>query len=218
MNIFPRMLRDRRFVAVLLVVAAVLAAAAATSGGVEVYVNGVRATGLKSGDMNHCSVKFDADGNVQILSPGYRVEVDKEGNPAQISGQSDFGAPAKRRAAGTLEHRYVLLYEPNPKVPFTFELYLNGKQFKEIGLTTSAFTIDATLALKAGENAIRVVATPSGAAPAGGTDVDVVKLRILSGDERGDGTFVAKTPAVWELVRSAVDREPIDRQQIIVLE
>jgi hypothetical protein len=209
---------SRHATAALLVVLGVLAAASAATGGVDVYVNGVRATGLKNADMVHCTVKFDADGNLQILSPGYRVDVDKDGRPVKLLGQSDFGAPPKRARSSALEHRYVLLYEPNPKVPFTFELFINGKKFKSIGLTTASFTVDATTALKAGENAIRVIATPAGAPPPGGSDADVVKLRILRGDEREDGTFVAKMPPVWELVRSAVDREPVDRQQLIEID
>lgn len=211
----PRLRALATTVAVLLALGALAAGAVA---GPEVYVNGVRATGLKNADMVHCSVKFDADGNLHILSPGYKVDVDAEGKPLRISGQSDFGEPAKRRRSGALEHRYVLLYEPSPRVPFTFELYVNGKKFKTIGLDTGAFTVDLTVALKAGENALRVIAKPAGAPPPGGTDADVVKLRILRGDERADGTFVAKMPPVWEFVRSAIDREPVDRQQIVEID
>ncbi len=211
----PRALRRRRALLLAAVVAAG-AIAAGTTGGPEIYVNGVRATGLRGADMAHCSVKFDADGNVHVLSPGYKVEVDAEGKPVRLSGQSDFGEPARaRRAAGALSHHYVLLYEPNPRVPFTFELFVNGKPFKTIGLDTSSFTVDLTAALKAGENALRIVAKPAGAPPPGGSDGDVVKLRILRGDERPDGTFVAKMPPVWEFVRSAVDRDPVDRQSVI---
>jgi hypothetical protein len=169
--------------------------------------------------MVHCSVRFDADGNVHVVSPGYKVEVDGEGQPVKLSGSSDLGpAGAQRRAASRLQHRYVLLYEPSPRVPFTFEIFVNGKKFKSIALDTGAFTVDLTASLRPGENALRVVATPAGAAPPGGSDADVARLRVLRGDERDDGTFVAKMPPVWQFVRSAVDREPVDRQQLVEID
>ncbi len=184
----------------------------------EVYVNGVRATGLKSGEMVHSTVKFDASGNIHILSPGYKVIVDAEGKPLRIEGHSDLAGAAGSRRAGQLSKRYVLAYEPNAKVPFTFDIQINGQPFKAIDLSTSPFTVDLTARFKAGDNAIRVIGKPAGNSPALGGESDVVKLRIFRGDERADGTFVAQLPAVWELVRSAVDRDPIDRSGVIEAE
>ncbi len=184
----------------------------------ELYINGVRSTGLKAGEMVHCTVKFDSAGNIHILSPGYKVVVDAEGRPLRIEGHSDLAGAAGTRRAGQLSKRYVLAYEPNAKVPFTFDIQINGQPFKAIDLGTSSFTVDLMARLKAGDNAIRVIGKPAGNSPPLGGESDVVKLRIFRGDERADGTFVAQLPAIWELVRSAVDRDPIDRAGVIEAE
>ena len=183
---------------------------------IDVYVNGVKATGLKGADLTNCSVKFDALGNLHVISPGYRVITDKAGKPIRITGSSDFGN-VKAKAAKP-KARYVLLYRPNPKVPYTFTIYVNNKKFRVIQLNTGAFTVDLTNSLHRGANAIRVEGKPVGAAPATGSESDVTKLVILSGTERPDGTFVAKHPPVWELVRAAVDRKAINRTSTLMVQ
>jgi hypothetical protein len=122
------------------------------------------------------------------------------------------GAPA-----GTLKERYVLVYQPNPKVNFAFELYVNNKLFKKIGLDQGAFTVELTQDLHVGGNAVRVIAKP-GDAPPGGTETDIATLLILKGTENAEGTFVAKKPAVWEMVRAAIDRSPVDRSYAVTAE
>jgi hypothetical protein len=179
----------------------------------DVYVNGTKANGIKMADLTNCQVKFDALGNVHVLSPGYRVLMNKKGKPARIVGSSDFGGT--KTVTGKPNQRYVLLYRPNPKVAFTFEVHINGKKFRNIDLSTGAFTVDLTSSLLPGANQIRVIGKPTGTAPPTGTEADVAKLRILAGHERADGAFVAKHPAVWELVRAAIDRNAIDRTSTI---
>jgi hypothetical protein len=174
----------------------------------DVYVNGVKATGLKNADLLNCTVKFDADGNLHILSPGYGVTADKDGNP-RLSGQSDL-VGVKDSLAGKLKMRYVLVYQPNPKVNFQFEIIVNNKPFKKIGLDQGPFTVELTQDLRPGANQIRVIGKP-GDAPPQGAESDVAALKVFKGEEKEGGTFVAKPPAVWEFVRAAVDRTSLDR-------
>ena len=42
------------------------------------------------------------------------------------------------------------------------------------------------------------------------TPLHAAMVKVLAGKEQ-DGRFVAKSPAVWEFVRSAVDSQPLDR-------
>ncbi len=181
----------------------------------DVFLNGIRITNLKNAGLQNCSVKFDSEGNIHIISPGYTVAADKDGNP-KVSGSSDLtGAPASPSAQP--KARYVLVYQPNPKVNFGFEVFVNGKTFKKIGLDQGPFTVEMTQDLRAGNNAVRVVAKP-GDAPPGGSETDIAMLRILQGNETADGTFVAKKPAVWEMVRAAIDRSAIDRTYNVAVE
>lgn len=174
----------------------------------DIFLNGTKVVDLKNVELENCSVKFDALGNLQILSPGYRVVTDKDGK-VRVVGSSDL-SDAKSARAGKLAMRYVLQYTPNPKVNFQFEVLVNGKSFRKIGLETGAFAVEVTQELVAGANAIRVVGRPGDANP-NGQESDIAALKIFKGSENADGVFVAKPPAVWELVRSSIDRDPLDR-------
>lgn len=203
----------RQLTVLTLIAAALLCAAPAFAA--DVYINGSKATGLRNADMVNCSVKFDADGNIHIISPGYNVTLEKDDTP-RLTGSSDLAA-AREANPVKLKAHYVLSYAPNPKVNFQFEVYVNGKLFRKIGLDSGPFGVELSQVLKAGSNSVRVVAKP-GDSPATGGESDVASLRILKGEERADGTFVAKPPALWEMVRAAIDRTALERTYTLVAE
>ncbi len=180
----------------------------------DIYLNGAKVTNLKNADLMNCTVKFDSNGDIQILSPGYRIEYGADGQP-KVVGQSDLSS-AK---VPTLKpkYRYVLVYEPNPKVNFAFEVWVNGKPFRKIGLDSARFTVEMTQELAPGANALRVVAKPGDAIP-GGEESDAAGLRIFRGEAGPDGSFHAKSPAVWDLVRTAIDRQGVDRSYNLAIE
>ena len=153
----------------------------------EVFLNGVKVTNLRNADLSNCAVKFDGDGNIKIISPGYIVTTDKDGNP-HVSGSSDLTSSP----SAALKSRFVLTYAPNTKVNFAFELFINDKLFKKIGLDQGPFTVELTQALHSGSNSIRVIAKPGDALPGGGEN-DIAELRILKGTETADGTSVSYT-------------------------
>lgn len=181
---------------------------------VEVYLNGVKLTGLKNAELSNCQVRFDANGDVQIMSPGYRLEYGSDGQP-KIVGQSDMAN--SRQAIAKPKQRYVLVYEPNPKVNFAFEVWINGKAFRKIGLDSGRFTVEMTQDMTVGDNTLKVIAKPGDTVP-GGSETDTASLRIFRGEAGADGVFRAKTPAVWELVRAAVDRQLLDRSYTLTIE
>lgn len=187
---------------------------AAPAFAVEVYLNGVKLSGLRNAELNGCTVRFDANGDVQIMSPGYRIEYGSDGQQ-KVVGQSDQAA-AKPSTARP-KQRYVLVYEPNPKVNFAFDVWINGKLFRRVGLDSGRFTVEMTQDMSAGENTLRVLARPGDPVP-GGTDAESTSLRIFRGEAGADGVFRAKMPAVWELVRTAVDRQQLDRSYTLTID
>ena len=97
----------------LLVCSLVCALVASPALALDVFLNGIKVTNLKNADLRNCSVKFDAEGNVHIISPGYNVISDKDG-ALRVTGTSDFkGGAASGGAASALKARYVLVYRPN---------------------------------------------------------------------------------------------------------
>ncbi len=201
-------------IAATLIASALFAAAPAHA--IDIYINGKRATGLVNADLLHCEVKFDALGNLHILSPGYNLVLDKTGKPVRVIGSSDLKAVAAKAAKP--KTIYVLVYQPNPKVPFTFDIQINGKPFRKIGLQDGPFTVGLGTIFRAGANALKVTGKPSGTPAPGGTEADVAKLVIYGGVELPDGTFKAKHPPVWQLVRAAIDRAPVARSTTIIAE
>src|SRR5207253_2827879 len=99
----------------------------------DVFVNGLKATNLKMAELLNCTVKFDVEGNIHILSPGYNIVLDKDGKP-KLTGMSDLvGNPVAEGNLGKTKNRYVLVYQPNIKVQVQFDVYVNDKLFKRIG-------------------------------------------------------------------------------------
>lgn len=176
----------------------------------EIFLNGTRIPSLKNVELQNCTVKFDANGDLQIAAPGYRVEYNADGE-AKVVGQPERAAVARPK------QRYALVYEPNPKVQFTFEVWLNNKLLRKIGLDSPRFMIDLGQELVAGGNQVRVIARPVEGA-AGGDEAAVTALRLYRGEVTADGTFRAKTPALIEVVRSAIDQQGMDRTFTIVAE
>jgi hypothetical protein len=180
-----------------------LLAGALPAGAAEIFLNGTRIATLKNVELQHCTVKFDANGDLQITAPGYRVEYTADGE-AKVVGQPDRAAVARPK------QRYALVYEPSPKVRFTFEVWLNNKLLRKIGADSPRFLIDLGQELVAGANTVRVIARPLDGAAAG-AEGDIAALRMYRGEVTADGTFRAKQPPLLEVVRSAIDQQGIDR-------
>lgn len=204
-----------RRLTVLILTAVLSATCTAQAFAIDIFINGSKATSLRNADLVNCSVKFDADGNIHIISPGYSITLDTNGAP-KLAGSSDL-ATTKEAMPAKLKAHYVLTYTPNAKVNFQFEISVNGKLFRKIGLDSGPFAVELSQALRSGSNVVRVVAKP-GDSPGTGGESDVASLRILKGEERADGTFVAKPPALWEMMRAAIDRNVLDRTFTLVAE
>lgn len=204
----------RIVIATTVLVAALFSAPPAEA--IDIFVNGKRATGLTNADLSNCQVKFDSQGNLHILSPGYDVVLDKVGKPVRVIGSSDFKGVAGQAAKPKTS--YVLVYQPNAKVGFTFDIQINNKPFRKIGLQDGPFTVGLGTAFTAGANAVQVTGKPEGTPAPGGTEADVVKLLIYAGVELPDGTFKAKHPPIWQLVRAAIDRDPVHRRATVIAE
>ncbi len=73
-------------------------ASVALAGGV--FVNGVRADVLPPVTLERCTVRVDAQGNIYIDAPGYKVAVTQAGDAPTAAPPGMYGAPAGLPVAG----------------------------------------------------------------------------------------------------------------------
>jgi hypothetical protein len=81
------------------VITALLAWVAGTALAGQVFVNGVRADVLPPVTLERCTVRVDAQGNIYIDAPGYKVAVTQQGDAPPVAAGM-YGAPAPLTVQG----------------------------------------------------------------------------------------------------------------------
>ena len=146
----------------------------------DVYLNGVRITGVKNQQFDNASVRIDAQGNVKILAPQYRVDrLDTtDRGPAGTTKISATSGPAKSRPASIapqqstsvesppagggsgLTRRYWLVAEVHDPgmVQYRIEVRINGRLVGSFTDADPPAPMEVTEYLRPGRNAVRVTA------------------------------------------------------------
>ena len=156
-----------------------LVALALSSGafaGGTLYVNGVRADGLRSFDFRDVGVRIDENGDIWIDAPNYKIEVSGGGAPAEES-------PV---AAGT----WWLVTQDNNSGEHSLQVLVNGELAREIKSGDPQVILDLAPFLKKGDNTILINALPS-STPTGGD----LMVYIGSGSNNA-GTVSMSSPDV----------------------
>jgi hypothetical protein len=147
------------------------------------YVNGVRADGLRDFSFTDVDVRVDAEGNVWVDAPKYKVSVaDGEAPPPQA------GQPV---AAAT----WWLVTEDNGSTGHVVDVYVNGEKVKELRSGESQLILDVSPWMRTGTNVVAFHARPG--TPGGG----VLNLYVGRGSNDG-GTLKLDQPAVSWAMRS----------------
>jgi hypothetical protein len=162
------MTRTARIVAVLALVglaAALQASETASAGGssVKVFVNEVEVTGLTNQEFKNCSVKFDAEGNVNISAPGYKIK-------RLDSGASDEGS----------------------KVWDSYSLIVNGSVVKKFDSSEGVILENITKHFSKGSNQIVITAAKKDTYP-GGSKSNWFRIIIGEGHEEAKQIVIDKT-------------------------
>lgn len=151
--------------------------AAALAG--SVYVNGVNVDGLRNQTFENVSVTIDAQGNVQITAPGYRIEVVGQQAAApppytasvtQAGSGSASVSSAKAPAApqvGVGSGRWWLVTEDNASSGHSIEVWVNGQLVQTVRSGDGQLIIDIGAWLKSGANTVTMKS--SSVSPGGGT-------------------------------------------------
>lgn len=137
-------------------VVALLFASLASAG--ELYVNGVRATGLRDQSFEGADVRIDAQGDIHITAPNYVVH----------SLEPEVPTPAPPPAAQAVSAgRYWLVTEDHRSSGHTVEMFVNGNLVRRIRSGDPQLILDLGPWLIVGSNDVTFSALP-GPQPAGG--------------------------------------------------
>ena len=147
-------------------------------GAPAVYVNGVKADGLRDFTFSRVDVRVDAEGNIHIDAPQYTVEA--------------ADAPAAAVAPG----RYWLLVEDVGSAGFSVEVVINGQLVARPRSGGAHTPLDIGPHLRPGENTI-LLQSVAGAAETAGRLV----VRIGTGS-RGADLVTFDAPPLAELERA----------------
>jgi len=150
----------------------------------DVYVNGVRADGLRDLEMTDVSVRFDASGDLWIDAPRYRVEVEA-GDEAK--------APPTVPAA-----RYWLVTDDQGSSGQVVDVIVNGTLVRKIRSGEPQLILDLKPYLRPGRNTVLLNGIPTRGGSGG-------SLRVFVGSGRNDAGTVHLDSTDIQLRRGADD-------------
>lgn len=152
---------------------------------VEVYVNGTRVTGgLKNQTFKKADVSFDANGDVRILAPGFKIELGGDGAMP--------GAPTAPTPTPTMEtplgNRYWLIMNADTPGHYQVQILLNGTIVADIPAKSPQYVMDLSTKMVHGLNTVQVIVLPVPGAPVvpPGQAFD---LMVGEGTKSADGTL-----------------------------
>ena len=144
--------------------------------GGTIYVNGVRADGLRDFDFRDVAVRVDANGDVWIDAPNYKIEV--------------TGGTVDTEVAPVEAGKWWMVTQDNNSGEHSLQLLVNGELAKEVKSGDSQVILDLAPFLKKGENTILINAQP-GSTPTGGD----LMIYVGSGSNNS-GTVSMSSPDV----------------------
>jgi hypothetical protein len=203
------MTRTARIVAVMTLVglAAALQASETASAGessVKVFVNEVEVTGLTNQEFKNCSVQFDAEGNIRISAPGYKIK--RIDSAASEEGSSSTTVVTEKKKE-KLQKKYYLVTEENngAKVWDTYSLIVNGSVVKKFSSSDGVILENITKHFSKGSNQIVITAAKKDSYP-GGSKSNWFRVILGEGHEEAKQIVIDKT--LGSLTRKGSDTEP----------
>jgi hypothetical protein len=107
--------------------------------GTDLFINGVKATGMKDTELKNCNVKIDNAGNIHIDAPGVKI-VDE---------------------SKKLSKEYILSVSFTKPLPNDFIIFIEGKEAVKVLKGQQDSIIELNQFLKKGENIIVYNSVPS---------------------------------------------------------
>lgn len=170
--------------------ALVLAALSLAQAG-SLYVNGIRADGLRNQEFKDVNVRIDANGDVYIDADRYNIKV---ADPVPQ-------APANplSQAAAVAPGHYWLVTEDNASAGHVVEVRVNGVVVRTIRSGDPQVIIDLAQYLQPGENQVTMVAQPQPYPASGGS------MHIFVGPGMNDNGVVRLEKPPVDFIRRSSD-------------
>jgi hypothetical protein len=157
----------------------------------ELYVNGVRATGLRSQQFEDADVRIDEHGDIHITAPRYVVQSLEPQQPSAPSPQP--------QASAVTPGRYWLVTEDHRSSGHTVEVFANGDLVRRVRSGEPQVILDLSPWLTPGSNNITFSALP-GPQPGGGA------LHIYMGTGYNDAGVIRLHDPQIDYVRRSSDQ------------
>lgn len=132
----------------------------------SVYVNGVNVDGLRNQTFENATVTIDANGNVQINAPGYRIEVQAPPTPSTVSASGTTTASAgsvtsassakATSASGVAPGQWWLVTEDNGSKGHVIQVFVNERLVHTVKSGEAQSIVDIGAYLRPGSNAVRL--------------------------------------------------------------
>jgi hypothetical protein len=170
-----------------LALALAVVAAAAPALARDVYLNGVDVSALRNQIFKNVTVSIDADGDIHMDAPGYKVEVvDPSAAEGRPPAKADEGGPNP-----LLAQRYYLVTAPTPgdKAQYDLAVSVNGVERRRIRNGSGQVIMEISAWLQRGDNAIEISAVKNltdGRKSASPSD----RLDVLVGVGHEEGSIV----------------------------
>lgn len=119
-----------------------------TSFAADVYINGHLARGVTDQSFENCKVTFRGNGDVDIEIPGFKML------PVAAMGEQS----KQITQAQALTNRYFVFTQTDApgRIPYSYEIYVNGQQVKVFSSLQPSVVQEITLYLKAGANQVEI--------------------------------------------------------------
>jgi hypothetical protein len=145
----------------------------------SVYINGVRADLLPEVTISNASVRFDAQGNVWVDAPGYRVQVLQPTEYAAASAAP--AAPAETGGAHVSQGQWWLVTEDDGSYGQVVEVIVNGTLVRRVSSGDPQVILDVGPWLRPGPNTVVMNPIPGKGASGGPLNIYVGRGNSLSG-------------------------------------
>ncbi len=160
-------------------------------------LNGVDITGVRDQRFENCTVTIDANGNIQLHAPQYKVEVQTPSATAATAGQTAAAQASPPAPAAISDSHYVVVTSTQPNGSnFDIDIYINGALHRTFKNSDSQLVLDISGRLHAGTNTVALKARKlAGTSPtAASNSIEVIVGRGTSAGnqltiERQHGTF-----------------------------